>query len=100
VAFASSASFIPTLGELPDYPNHVHSANRNRLPEPRGRSFAELDMLFEKGVSARKFASTKIDVFEGTRVEDTTAFRRYEGGGEHGGAVAREKGAMDENVKI
>ncbi|KAJ9254990.1 hypothetical protein DTO212C5_9210 [Paecilomyces variotii] len=34
-----------------------------RLPEPRGRSFAELDMLFERGVSARKFASTQVDVF-------------------------------------
>lgn len=34
-----------------------------RVPEPMGRSFAELDLLFEKGVSARKFASTKVDVF-------------------------------------
>ena len=34
-----------------------------RLPEPSGRSFAELDLLFEKHVSARKFASTKVDVF-------------------------------------
>jgi MFS transporter, SP family, general alpha glucoside:H+ symporter len=35
-----------------------------RVPEPTGRSFAELDVLFEKGVSARKFATTKVDVFE------------------------------------
>lgn len=35
-----------------------------RLPEPRGRTFAELDVLFEKGVSARKFATTEVDVFE------------------------------------
>lgn len=35
-----------------------------RVPEPTGRTFAELDLLFEKGVSARKFASTQIDVFE------------------------------------
>jgi SP family general alpha glucoside:H+ symporter-like MFS transporter len=35
-----------------------------RVPEPRGRSFAELDLLFERGVSARKFSSTKVDVFE------------------------------------
>ncbi|KAL1990230.1 hypothetical protein VTN49DRAFT_6069 [Thermomyces lanuginosus] len=35
-----------------------------RVPEPRGRSFAELDILFEKGVSARKFESTKVEVFE------------------------------------
>ncbi|RWA07224.1 hypothetical protein EKO27_g7891 [Xylaria grammica] len=34
-----------------------------RVPEPAGRTFAELDMLFEKGISARKFASTKVDVF-------------------------------------
>ena len=34
-----------------------------------GRSFAELDVLFEKGVSARKFATTEVDVFHET-VED------------------------------
>ena len=37
-----------------------------RIPEPAGRSFAELDLLFERGVSARKFASTEVDVFEAT----------------------------------
>jgi MFS transporter, SP family, general alpha glucoside:H+ symporter len=36
-----------------------------RLPEPKGRTFAELDVLFEKKVSARKFASTSVDLFEG-----------------------------------
>jgi len=35
-----------------------------RLPEPSGRSFAELDLLFERGVSARKFSSTTVDVFD------------------------------------
>lgn len=35
-----------------------------RVPEPTGRSFAELDLLFEKGVSARKFATTQVNVFE------------------------------------
>ncbi|RYP67077.1 hypothetical protein DL769_005865 [Monosporascus sp. CRB-8-3] len=34
-----------------------------RVPEPAGRTFAELDLLFEKKVSARKFASTNVDVF-------------------------------------
>jgi SP family general alpha glucoside:H+ symporter-like MFS transporter len=34
-----------------------------RVPEPQGRSFAELDLLFERGISARKFASTDVDVF-------------------------------------
>ncbi|KAI9041019.1 putative MFS alpha-glucoside transporter [Aspergillus affinis] len=37
-----------------------------RVPEPRGRSFAELDVLFERGISARKFASTRVDVFDET----------------------------------
>ncbi|KAE8373562.1 general substrate transporter [Aspergillus bertholletiae] len=40
-----------------------------RVPEPNGRSFAELDLLFERGVSARKFASTQVDVFDET-IED------------------------------
>ena len=34
-----------------------------RVPEPRGRTFAELDLLFERGVPARKFNSYQIDVF-------------------------------------
>jgi SP family general alpha glucoside:H+ symporter-like MFS transporter len=48
-----------------------------RVPEPRGRSFAELDMLFERGVSARKFATTHIDVFEAE--VDTSLAEHYEG---------------------
>ncbi|TDZ31392.1 Alpha-glucosides permease MPH3 [Colletotrichum spinosum] len=35
------------------------------LPEPKGRSPAELEVLFEQSVSARKFAETKPDVFTG-----------------------------------
>lgn len=35
-----------------------------RLPEPSGRSFAEMDLLFERRVSARKFKSTDIDAFD------------------------------------
>ncbi|KAK4039656.1 general substrate transporter [Parachaetomium inaequale] len=34
-----------------------------RLPEPKGRTYAELDLLFERRVPARKFAKTKIDPF-------------------------------------
>lgn len=34
-----------------------------RLPEPKGRTYAELDMLFEQHVPARKFAETKVDPF-------------------------------------
>jgi SP family general alpha glucoside:H+ symporter-like MFS transporter len=35
-----------------------------RMPEPRGRTFAELDLLFERKVSAREFATTVVDVFD------------------------------------
>lgn len=41
-----------------------------RLPEPMGRTFAELDMLFERRVSARKFATTDVDVFDETVEEN------------------------------
>lgn len=34
-----------------------------RLPEPKGRTYAELDVLFEKRVSARRFAETQIDPY-------------------------------------
>ncbi|KAI1404253.1 putative MFS alpha-glucoside transporter [Hypoxylon fuscum] len=34
-----------------------------RVPEPAGRTFAELDLLFEQNIGARKFASTSVDVF-------------------------------------
>lgn len=35
-----------------------------RVPEPSGRTFAELDLLFAREVSARKFSKTEVDVFE------------------------------------
>jgi SP family general alpha glucoside:H+ symporter-like MFS transporter len=34
-----------------------------RLPEPKGRTYGELDILFEQKVSARKFSSTVVDPF-------------------------------------
>ncbi|ROT41547.1 MFS general substrate transporter, partial [Sodiomyces alkalinus F11] len=34
-----------------------------RLPEPKDRTYAELDLLFEHQVPARKFAKTKIDPY-------------------------------------
>ncbi|KAI6780334.1 Maltose permease-like protein [Emericellopsis cladophorae] len=40
-----------------------------RLPEPKGRTYAELDVLFEQGVSARKFSTTSVDVYH-EHVED------------------------------
>lgn len=41
-----------------------------RLPEPQGRTFAELDLLFERRVSARSFATTHVDVFDETAEGD------------------------------
>ncbi|CAI7610976.1 unnamed protein product [Penicillium crustosum] len=35
-----------------------------RVPETTGRTFAELDMLFEEKVSARKFSTTQVEVYE------------------------------------
>lgn len=40
-----------------------------RLPEPKDRTYAELDMLFEQRVSARKFAKTKIDPYSHHQVD-------------------------------
>ncbi|KAK3645510.1 hypothetical protein LTR56_002951 [Elasticomyces elasticus] len=34
-----------------------------RLPEPKGRTYGELDILFEQKVSARRFAKAKVDPF-------------------------------------
>jgi len=34
-----------------------------RLPEPKGRTYAELDVLFEKRISARKFKETDVDLY-------------------------------------
>ena len=41
-----------------------------RVPEPQGRTFAELDLLFERKISARNFASTKVDVFDESVTQD------------------------------
>ena len=40
-----------------------------RLPEPKGRTYGELDILFEKKVSARKFRKTEVNPFRGDTVE-------------------------------
>ncbi|KAJ5729466.1 uncharacterized protein N7483_003974 [Penicillium malachiteum] len=34
-----------------------------RLPEPRGRAYKELDLLFERGTPARKFSATRVDAY-------------------------------------
>jgi SP family general alpha glucoside:H+ symporter-like MFS transporter len=46
-----------------------------RVPEPRGRTFAELDLLFEKKIPARQFASTEVDIFAETSSHDGPAFK-------------------------
>ena len=40
-----------------------------RLPEPKGRTYGELDILFENKVSARKFATTAVDQFSSDHME-------------------------------
>ncbi|KKF95111.1 General alpha-glucoside permease [Ceratocystis fimbriata CBS 114723] len=35
-----------------------------RVPEPMGRTFGELDVLFRQNIPARKFAETEVNVFE------------------------------------
>ena len=47
------------------------------MSQPRNRSFAELDLLFERRVPARKFATTKVDVFDET-VDDSLINRGKE----------------------
>ncbi|KFY55620.1 hypothetical protein V496_06942 [Pseudogymnoascus sp. VKM F-4515 (FW-2607)] len=39
-----------------------------RLPEPKGRTYGELDVLFERKVSARKFKGTAVDQFQGESI--------------------------------
>lgn len=48
-----------------------------RIPEPTGRTFAELDLLFERGVSARQFSKTEVDVF-GEHVQGEEILQQYE----------------------
>jgi SP family general alpha glucoside:H+ symporter-like MFS transporter len=45
-----------------------------RLPEPKDRSFAEMDLLFERKISARKFRSTELDPFEVTQHAQTLGY--------------------------
>ena len=40
-----------------------------RLPEPKGRTYGELDVLFEHKVSARKFHKTNVDTFSGEHTD-------------------------------
>lgn len=40
-----------------------------RLPEPKGRTYGELDVLFERGVNARKFKDAVVDPFHDETLE-------------------------------
>jgi SP family general alpha glucoside:H+ symporter-like MFS transporter len=55
------------------------------VPECSGRSFAEIDWLFEQRVPARKFASTDVDVFGDTEKHETGHFEKLEGNSPVGG---------------
>ncbi|KAL3460393.1 general substrate transporter [Aspergillus heterothallicus] len=57
-----------------------------RVPQPTERTFAELDILFERRVSARKFASTEVDVFG----SDDEAHQVEHDNGEKAGTVHAE----------
>jgi SP family general alpha glucoside:H+ symporter-like MFS transporter len=55
-----------------------------RLPETKGRSFAEINVLFETNVSARKFSKTDVNLFDKSRaatgdiMDDQTAAAKAE----------------------
>lgn len=49
-----------------------------RLPEPKGRTYGELDILFETGVSARKFSGTKVDPFHGSGAEKSEVLQEHQ----------------------
>ena len=51
-----------------------------RLPEPKGRTYGELDILFENGVSARKFATTDATQFHGQTLRLASVAESAKGG--------------------
>ncbi|KAL1985470.1 hypothetical protein VTN96DRAFT_7913 [Rasamsonia emersonii] len=52
-----------------------------RLPETKGRTYAELDILFANKISARKFATTKIEtLIDGTELAQADSIQRGETG--------------------
>ncbi|GAA6037594.1 hypothetical protein JCM8097_006131 [Rhodosporidiobolus ruineniae] len=64
-----------------------------RCPEPKGRTYGELDVLFQNRVSARKFASTQADQFAGHGLTRTTSVSAgaAKGQGEKGRVTMRER---------
>lgn len=68
-----------------------------RIPEPTGRTFAELDLLFERRVSARKFSKTQVDVF-GEHVTGEEIIQKYERKLSNA-AIHDEKAGITDNIK-
>lgn len=62
-----------------------------RLPEPKGRTYAELDVLFERRVSARDFSKTSTDPFRG----DSVDMARAEIDGGHSSEEDEKRGVAD-----
>ncbi|KFX86555.1 hypothetical protein V490_09030 [Pseudogymnoascus sp. VKM F-3557] len=58
-----------------------------RIPEPRGRTYAEMDWLFAEGISARKFASTVVPRFGDEMVGEEGASSSVESWDKKGGVV-------------
>lgn len=49
-----------------------------RLPESKGRSYEEMNLLFAKGVPARHFKNYEVDVFDTSPVDDKAAVVQIE----------------------
>jgi SP family general alpha glucoside:H+ symporter-like MFS transporter len=55
-----------------------------RVPEPKGRTYAEMDMLFEAHTSARKFKETSVDSFDTAgHVDEKDGFEDMKMASEH-----------------
>lgn len=54
-----------------------------RLPEPKGKTYGELDVLFERGVGARRFGEVDVDQFEANHL-----------------VVVKEEGEEEEMVEV
>ena len=61
-----------------------------RLPEPKGRTYGELDVLFERRVSARQFHKTDVDLLAAGH--ETAQAAAGGGGGESGPVRLRLRG--------
>lgn len=70
-----------------------------RIPEPRDRTYAEMDWLFAEGISARKFASTNVPKFgEHTEGEGRFEVPMFETGKVGKPTVTQTNGIVQEKV--